>query len=294
VLLLAQACTSLRPVVKIGLLAPFEGLYRRTGYAALEAMRMAVAEAPYSAVEVLPLALDDANDPLRAQRSAQKLVVDPAVVAVVGPLLPGVLRNVTPVLENSVPLWLAPFAVNANGFADPDIPKIWLEPLVMAVAEAAQRQGCTQLVLAGWPDPLVAGSKDFKSLLPVVQDENPAAVQRTEAVLYLGDPDQAAIYLRGLRTQQPDAPFFLGPQGEDPVFAEHAQISGPVYWVTWLDEGYDGWAAQRESASPAAYRVYRATQQILAQIAGKESPPSAGWKPRFFVMDEHGILDSGF
>jgi branched-chain amino acid transport system substrate-binding protein len=286
-LLLVQACTSLRPVVKIGLLAPFEGLHRRTGYAALDAMRMAIAEAPTSAVDVLPLAVDDANDPLRAKRSAQKLMVDPKVQAVIGPLSPGLLFHVTPVLDNGVLLWLAPFAVEGSGFANPRTAETWLGPLVMVVAEEAQKRGCRQLVLAGW-SAYQAGGWTTGVALPVVQGEAPAAVQSTDAVLHLGDPDQAAFYLRRLRTHQPNAPFFLGPQGEDPVFAERAQTSEAVSWVTWLDEAYDGWAAQQATASPAAYRVYRATQEILAQL-NEERPPAPGvWEPRFFVMNEQG------
>ena len=38
-LILATGCTPVRPVVKIGLIAPFEGLYRDSGYGALAAMR---------------------------------------------------------------------------------------------------------------------------------------------------------------------------------------------------------------------------------------------------------------
>ena len=35
-------CTNVRPTIKIGVLAPFEGLHRRTGYAALDAVRAAM------------------------------------------------------------------------------------------------------------------------------------------------------------------------------------------------------------------------------------------------------------
>src|SRR3954452_7384256 len=87
VLLILCGCTSIRPIVKIGLIAPFEGLYRQSGYDALEAMRQAMADCTPAGVDVLPLALDDSGDPAQAQRAAQKMLVDPAVRAVVGPLL---------------------------------------------------------------------------------------------------------------------------------------------------------------------------------------------------------------
>jgi branched-chain amino acid transport system substrate-binding protein len=79
---------STRPIVKIGLVGPFEGWYRARGYDALWAVRVAVQEwnqvsgpRGYS-VEVV--ALDDHMDPHLSQRRAAELVSDPAVVGVVG------------------------------------------------------------------------------------------------------------------------------------------------------------------------------------------------------------------
>ena len=60
--LLLAGCTDVRPVAKIGLIAPFEGLHRRSGYAALAAMRQAIVETPAGATGIIPLALDDAGD----------------------------------------------------------------------------------------------------------------------------------------------------------------------------------------------------------------------------------------
>ena len=85
--LLLAGCTSVRPTLKVGLLAPFEGLHRRSGYAALAAVRAAVADFPYAEAGVLPLALDDGGQPQGAQRAAQKLLADGRVAAVVGPLI---------------------------------------------------------------------------------------------------------------------------------------------------------------------------------------------------------------
>src|SRR5688500_13064399 len=81
--LLVTGCTSIRPIIKIGLIAPFEGLYRQSGYTALDAMRQAMAECTPPGMDVLPLALDDSGDPARAQRAAQKLLIDPSVGAIV-------------------------------------------------------------------------------------------------------------------------------------------------------------------------------------------------------------------
>src|SRR5262245_10088378 len=64
---LLAGCSSIRPIVKIGLIAPFEGLYRQSGYVALDAMRQAMIDCTPPGVDVLPLALDDNGDPRQAQ-----------------------------------------------------------------------------------------------------------------------------------------------------------------------------------------------------------------------------------
>ena len=75
-------------VIKIGLVAPFEGAYRSTGYDAVYAARLAVRE--INAVSVpngwaLELvAYDDRAESDLAQSSARNLVTDPGVLAVIG------------------------------------------------------------------------------------------------------------------------------------------------------------------------------------------------------------------
>jgi branched-chain amino acid transport system substrate-binding protein len=281
-------------VVKIGLIAPFEGLYRRTGYAALNAMRAAIAEAPYGGMDVLPLALDDFNHPVRAQRAAQMLRIDASVQAVVGPLALTTQASVLGVLEETSLLWLTPLVIDpAGGFADPRTPANWATSLVAVVAEAARDQGSKRLLLAGWPPlPGMPPAPWPEGMgLPVAPGDDPNAVLPTDSVLHLGNPDQAATYLNVLRTLQPAVPYYLGPQGEDPVFAERAQIGGPVFWVTWVDTAYDAWAAQYQPATPASYRTYRATQQALVQLYQAVPYPAPRWEPRLFAVMEDGTSE---
>ena len=90
--LLLSGCASVEPVVKIGLVAPFEGRDRAVGYDAIYAARLAVREANAAGGigghRVTVVALDDRGDPELAAQTAAALVVDPAVVAVVGHYLP--------------------------------------------------------------------------------------------------------------------------------------------------------------------------------------------------------------
>jgi ABC-type branched-subunit amino acid transport system substrate-binding protein len=88
IFLLLSACIPItRPVVKIGLAAPFEGRYRDTGYAVIYAIRLAVREANQSGIagySIELLALDDSGEADMAATQARKMAADPDVVGVVG------------------------------------------------------------------------------------------------------------------------------------------------------------------------------------------------------------------
>ena len=90
VLLAITACQAVgtRPVIKIGLTAPFSGFDESVGYSVIGAVRQAIDErnqaggvAGYS-VELV--ALDDANQPQNAAQRAQEMIIDPAVMGVLG------------------------------------------------------------------------------------------------------------------------------------------------------------------------------------------------------------------
>src|SRR5205823_1963248 len=100
-----------------------------------------------------------------------------------------------------------------------------------------QRQHALRLVLAGWPPQLLfhasaAWAKIAK--LPVVMSDDAGTVVATDAVFWLGSSDGAAHYLANLRKRVLAAPFWLGPQGGDPVFGERSKARGLVHWATWL------------------------------------------------------------
>jgi ABC-type branched-subunit amino acid transport system substrate-binding protein len=81
-------CGSVAPVVKVGLVAPFEGRDRAVGYDAIYAARLAVREinaaGGINGTRVALVALDDSGDPSLAEQAAATLGIDPGVVAVVG------------------------------------------------------------------------------------------------------------------------------------------------------------------------------------------------------------------
>jgi hypothetical protein len=89
---LLAACSfpgSVKPTVKIGLSAPFEGLYRDLGYEVLHAVRLAVQQRNEAGgvggrywVELV--ALNDFNEPEDALVQARKMGVDKDVLGVLG------------------------------------------------------------------------------------------------------------------------------------------------------------------------------------------------------------------
>jgi len=94
-LLLLTACHppgAVRPTVKLGLVAPFEGRYRYIGYDVIYAVKLALREANagegVEGYSVELVAYDDGADPTMAGKQARKLSVDPALVGAVGHFCP--------------------------------------------------------------------------------------------------------------------------------------------------------------------------------------------------------------
>jgi ABC-type branched-subunit amino acid transport system substrate-binding protein len=115
------SCASVDPVVKIGLVGPFEGRHRAIGYDAIYSARLAVREinaaGGVGGYRVALVALDDRGDPELAAQAAASLALDPAVVAVVGHYLPETTAAALPVYERAgVPL----IATGAPPFAQSD------------------------------------------------------------------------------------------------------------------------------------------------------------------------------
>lgn len=284
---------SVRPIQKIGLIAPFEGLYRRTGYEALAAMRQAIDDAGITEIGLLPLALDDSANAAQAARAAEKMLLTADVAAIVGPLTPGLTSAVAPVLraQASPPIWITPHAVALDGgFAAPDS-EAWAEGLVAAVAGAARAQGAQRLLLAGlhedWPARSADSWTDVAGM-PVAVTDDPAAITASDAVFWVGAAEPAAESLHALRMREVTPPFWLGSAGGDPVFAERAPDTQNVYWATWSRLDYNEWADGRSVATPFAFMVYQATQSAIARTTGEFAASTTPWHVAYFTFNEAG------
>ena len=115
---LLLGCKSVAPVVKIGLVAPFEGRDRAIGYDALYSARLAVREinaaGGIDGTRVALVAADDGGNEQLARQVAASLARDPAVVAVVGHFLPETTKAAANVYANRqlplIPIGNAPLA----------------------------------------------------------------------------------------------------------------------------------------------------------------------------------------
>jgi branched-chain amino acid transport system substrate-binding protein len=114
-----------RPTVKIGLVAPFEGRYRYIGYDVIYAVRMAIREANASGgvggYNVELVAYDDGADPAMAIQQALKLAVDPTVVAAVGHFRERTTSAALPAYDNvDIPLVAPAVLISASAWEEFD------------------------------------------------------------------------------------------------------------------------------------------------------------------------------
>jgi len=123
-----MGCASADPVVKIGLVAPFEGRDRAIGYDAIYSARLAVRQineaGGIAGHRVALVALDDRGDPELAKQAAASLAVDPGIVVVLGHFLPEITAVAAPVYEQHqlalLPMGKTPFAPVSPGSLPPE------------------------------------------------------------------------------------------------------------------------------------------------------------------------------
>jgi ABC-type branched-subunit amino acid transport system substrate-binding protein len=134
-----------RPLIKIGLVAPFEGRYRDVGYEVIYAVRLAVREANAAGgaggYSLALAAYDDGGDPAQAREQADKLATDPDVLAVIG-------HWRTETTAAAAPEYVAaglPLLAPNPGSAAPDLPpEVYRLGLTAAAERAAVPAGARQ------------------------------------------------------------------------------------------------------------------------------------------------------
>jgi branched-chain amino acid transport system substrate-binding protein len=272
------------PIVKIGMIAPFEGLYRPDGYAALYAVKLALRErnaaGGVAGYGVMLVALNDDGDPKEAALQARKLAVDPDVVGVIGPLSRSTAAAAAPALAEAGLAWIAPVSVPdevvreyANAFRLFASDQTLAEAVVRWAMTTPGGNGRVRVVEDGpFAAPLRAAAERLGVLELAPQDEpTPTRV----ALALGGDPEQVAEILPSLDRTVYQGPIIGGPEAAHMVVLQRA---GPaamgLVWVTslrvvvWPDAFVHGY---RELASgppgPEAALAYDAANVLLDAIA---------------------------
>jgi ABC-type branched-subunit amino acid transport system substrate-binding protein len=239
-------------VVKIGLVAPFEGRYRSLGYEVLYAVKLAVRErnaaGGVAGYMIELVALDDDDDPNTSAFQAKKFAVDERVMGVVGPFSGDSIRAVAPVYhELGLPIitlaTCSGSAIHDEVYclgADADtvarallqrVPADARVTLLHANEAFGQEASSQDEALAGLAQPVAQ-----QVLIPPWNETTLAAMHKIPADVYLYDGDvlEAADLLIEMRQTGIDARFWGGPALARTQLAQIAgdAVSGTCHALT--------------------------------------------------------------
>ena len=281
--LLLSSCTfpgSVKPAVKIGLSAPFEGLYRDQGYEVLHAVRLAVRErnaaggvAGRYLVEMV--ALNDFNEPEEAALQAREMAADPGVLAVLGGWSAETARRSAPEYGRLGLLFLAPegdpvaLGAEAARFAAEELGASQAailcsgnagdKDLATAFAAAVAAHGGTSLTVHRHSE------RSEESVLL-------ALAGRPDLLFIAADAPLSAEWIAQARQAGFDGPVVGGPGLGSPLLVEiGGEAVEGVFYVSPFprlpeDPGFrDGYQALSGGAppGPVAGWAYRATVRLL-------------------------------
>jgi ABC-type branched-subunit amino acid transport system substrate-binding protein len=207
-------CSTL-PVIKVGLVAPFEGRYRTLGYEVLYAVKLAVrdrnASGGVAGYMVELVALDDGEDVESRRFLAHKFAVDERVMGVIGPFSEESLYAAAPSYQQvGLPL-IAPVTCphpGANSPGEPYCLGASAELLADTLAGAVPADARVLVLESGegpsWVDHLPGSGWERRAL-----DEWSASP--ADVYLYEGDVLAAAELLIEMRDSSVNAPLLGGP-----------------------------------------------------------------------------------
>lgn len=278
-LVLLASCTSTRPTLKIGLIAPFEGVHRTLGYEVLGAVRLAVqqqnAAGGVAGYGIELAALNDDGVPATAARQVAALAADPGVVAIIGPWQMETAQAAAPALQAAglaaiipAPLPDADLALAPNAyrlFAGDDA---LAQALLTAIPTGARLE--TRGAAVAW-------SSRLTILLPT---PDPAA---TTVIVLTGDAEDVARQLTISPCVGTMTLCLAGPSAGEPlVTARTGDAANGLLWVTSLTRpACDGQAADfcqayqtATGAAPGAYAAlaYDAAAVLFAAIEASAQP----------------------
>jgi branched-chain amino acid transport system substrate-binding protein len=265
-------------VVKIGLVAPYEGRYRSVGYDVIYAVRMAVRERNAAGgvggylVEVV--SLDDGGNPEAAAEQARKLALDPAILAVIGHWRGDTTLAAAPVYaEAGLPLLSA--GVFAPGPSSRDSRAFRLYPPHINLEEAALRYVTSSLGLPGLFS--IRSTADLSQVLAyqpqavfLDMDLAPAA----EAVATLTRQGADATWVGDTRLADPQYAAIAGSAAEGTIIALGAPFPADLPQPNDFVSRYQAVAnADPGWRAPLAYDAANLLFSAIEQAAAS-GPPS--------------------
>ena len=288
---------STKPIVKVGLVAPFEGLYRPLGYEVLYAAKLAIRERNASGgvagymVELV--ALNDDNEPVVAAQRSREMAVDPDVVGVVGHFSSATTLAVLEEYRRAG-LALVTSAAAANAVTDGGYPNAYrLCARNDRLGQEAARYAVTELgaerlvILRDQEDLAEAFALTAANLGATVVSDVAAdqvawsvqlAVQKPDLIFFTGDAVEGAGLVVQARQRGVDVPFMGGGDWGSPKLMQigGATVEGALYVTSapaleeigGTDEfvvGYEALAGR--PPGPQAILAYDATGLLLEAIS---------------------------
>mgnify|MGYP000514369867 CR=1 FL=1 len=288
--ILLSACAALprapKPLLKIGLVAPFEGRDRALGYQALEAVKEALAQrnaaGGVGGYMIELVALNDNNIAEESAFQARKFAVDADVMGVIGPFSEAALAAAAPYYDEfGLPL-IAPVAT--DGQPHPAVFSLAASPAELAIALLER--------LPHENDPLLidSGGTLGAALRPAIRrvvsaSGDPAELARrvhlsTERppshILFDGNAQTAAEFLVALRAVGGQQPVLGGP---DLARTQLPQIAGAAAQNVCYAIAVPTPSAYTASTTPAPWGELACTAtnlllDTLEQVLQSEQTPS--------------------
>ncbi len=267
-LLFLPACIPITPpTLKIGLVAPFEGLHRPLGYEALFGVKLALQEhnqrGGVGGYKVELVALNDFDEPDQAKIQAAALVADPDVVGVVGHLSTAATEAAWPVYQQAGLALVIPWSwTTVIPGANP--------PPEGVVSVAATKAETTAVLVQ------LAQTAGYRQVVTVTESQIDLPPPEAEAILLDTDGVTAGELILAWQQAAPARPIFGQPEVGS---LQVVQVAGPaangLIYVSPGPAPADISANQFSAAyqslagfppGPRAVMAYEATNVLLAAI----------------------------
>jgi branched-chain amino acid transport system substrate-binding protein len=275
------------PVVKIGLVAPFERRYRTLGYEVLYAVKWVLsqrnAQGGVSGAMIELVALNDNADPESSAFQARKFAVDPDVVAIIGPFTGDTVLAAAPLYEQLGLAAVTPAmcSLSVAGRID-GVFCLGLDVDRLAEALLGRLPGEARATLLRSGDGPLGDrlSRAVQRAVDVPLDESELGAivgQSADVYLYDGDVLDAAQALLDMRRAGIEAPFWGGPslaRTQLPQIADQALggtcyvVASPLFADLSPDSAFASGYEELAGGPPGPWAglAYDATQLLLGAI----------------------------